>query len=62
MFVALGAHEDRVRCGDVQQIDDIRRRLRKLQETEREMLPVAAAASHGNLSSRHHRLHFCSCN
>jgi hypothetical protein len=65
VFVASCAHEDRVRCGDVQQIDDMRRRLRELrelQETEREMLAVAAAASHGNLSSRHHPLRFCSCN
>ncbi|KAM3409763.1 hypothetical protein ACQJBY_002183 [Aegilops geniculata] len=29
-----------------QQIDDMRRRLRELEETEREMLAVAAAASH----------------
>lgn len=51
MFVASGANEDRVRYGDVQQIDDMRRRLRELEETEREMLAVAAAAaSHGNLS------------
>ncbi|XP_044971845.1 polyadenylate-binding protein 1-like isoform X2 [Hordeum vulgare subsp. vulgare] len=29
----------------MEQIDDMRRRLRKLQETERELLPVAAAAA-----------------